>query len=129
MAGHSVFAHREEIVGAFGCIHGLVGGAEEHRNTGGGAGINADSRSGSDYDVFDIRGELFESSMEGLFHAGECSFIPMPRSACSSKQSLFLALLLSACAAMQKPEPKPKRVQPKPCGNQNPDRTTKRFGG
>ena len=52
--------HREEVVGAFGGIHGLFGGAEEHGDTRRGAGINADSDSGADFDVFDIRDELFE---------------------------------------------------------------------
>ncbi len=69
-----MFTHREEVVAALGCIHGLVGGTEEHGDTGGGAGMNADSRSGSDFYAFNIRGELLESSMEGLFHAGECAF-------------------------------------------------------
>ena len=60
MARRSGFTHCEEVVGAFGCIHGLIGGAQEHGDTGSGAGINTDSDGGCNFDVFDIRGELFK---------------------------------------------------------------------
>ncbi len=56
----SEFTHREEVFGALGGIHRLVGGAEQHSDAGGGTRVNADSHRCADFDVLDLLGELLE---------------------------------------------------------------------